>query len=138
MKQTYIDEGIDGVETGNTIFISGLHGEKYNFINNKYGIVKDIYVQSDLGYVMYLADVELIETKERYSINFDFIYKIDSDIQVENPIQHLISIENPMLYYVNKKTIVDIAPMFDELGQYLSLSKDIKGKTYVSLLSGIN
>ncbi len=138
MKQIYIDEGINGVETGNTIYISGLYGEKYNFINNKYGIVKSIYIQNDLEHIMYLADIELIETKQIYSVNFDFIYKIESIKQVENPIQHLISIENPLLYYVNKKGITDVAPMFDELAQYLALSKDKNGKSYVFLLSGIN
>jgi hypothetical protein len=139
MKLTFnINEDIDRIETGNTVYISGLHGKEFKFINNKYGTVKSIYVRHDGTQLAHIADIELLNTKKIYSVNLDFIYKLTINNCVDNMVQHVVTVDNPMIYYIKKKSLIKTVCFFDELGQYTSLCTDLKGKSHVLLFSGVN
>jgi hypothetical protein len=139
MKETFnIDEEISRVETGNTVLISGLYGKNFKFINNKCGIIKNIYLRNERNELLHLADVKLDEDGTIHAVNLDFIFKLNSNKCVDNIVQHLVSVDNPVLYYVRKKSIKSIMNFYDEVGQYMSLCVDNKGKSHVLLFSGIN
>jgi len=139
MKVTYnIDEEINRIETGNTVLISGLYGRNFKFINNKCGIIKNIYLRNEGNELLHLADVQMFEDGLIHSINLDFIFKLNSGRKVDNPVQHLVSIENPVLYYIRKKSINTTMNFHDELGQCMSFCVDKGGKSHVLLFSGIN
>lgn len=139
MKIRYdINEEIDRIESGNTVYIAGLHGIEFKFINNKYGKVKNLYVRHDGKQIVHVADIELLENKKIYSVNLDFIYKISLDVVVDNVVQHIMTIDNPFIYYVRRKQLISSMSLFDEFGQYISVSNDKTGKSHVILFSGIN
>lgn len=139
MKLTFnINEDIDRIESGNTVYISGLHGSEFKFINNKYGKVKSIYVRHDGTQLAHIADIELLDSKKIYSVNLDFIYKLSTSNGVDNMVQHVVTVDNPFIYYIKKKQIIKSVCFFDELGQYMTLCNDLNGKSYALLFSGVN
>jgi len=139
MKLTFgTHEEIDRIETGNTVLISGLHNKEFKFINNKCGIVKNIYIQQSDSQIFYVAEVELIDSKKKYTINFDYLYKMQLKRVVDNIIQHIITLDNPVIYYWRKKSLQTSMAVQDEFGQYLSICVDKKGKSHVLLFSGVN
>lgn len=139
MKLRYdINEEIDRIESGNTVYIAGLHGIEFKFINNKYGTVKNLYVRHDGKQIVHVADVELLDSKKIYSVNFDFIYKLNQEVVVDNVVQHIVTIDNPFIYYVRKKQLISSMSLFDEFGQYICMANDKSGKSHVILFSGIN
>lgn len=139
MKQKFnINEEINRIETGDTVLICGLYGKNFNFINNKFGTVKNVILRNDGQQLLRIAEIELIKGGAQYSINFDFIYKLNIETTIDNPVQHLVTIDNPMIYYVNKKAIRHTMNIHDELGQHMAVCVDKNGKSHVILFSGIN
>lgn len=141
MKVTYnINEEISRVETGDTVLICGLYGKNFKFINNKLGTVKNIVYRNNGQEVFHLAEIEVINgtTAITYTINFDFVYKLNINQIVDNVVQHVVSIDNPMLYYVHKKHIIECMNITDEMGQQMAVCIDNQGKSHALLFSGIN
>lgn len=140
MKITYnIDEDINRIKTGDTVLISGLYGKNFKFINNKFGKVINVFIRSEGHNVFNIADIELFYDRSIHSVNFDFIYKIDvGDKIVDNVVQHVVTIENPLMYYIHKKNIKHTMNFRDELCQQMGICVDKNGKSYVILFSGIN
>jgi len=141
MKVTYnINEEINRVETGDTVLICGLYGKNFKFINNKLGKVKNILYRNDGHEIFHLAEVEVIDgnTAITYTINFDFVYKLNINTIVDNVVQHVVSLDNPMLYYVHRKRIAECMHITDEMGQHMAVCIDKYGKSHALLFSGIN
>lgn len=140
MKITYnIDEDINRIKTGDTVLISGLYGKNFKFINNKFGKIRNIFLRSEGRNVFNIAEIELFYDKSIHSVNFDFIYKIEiTDKIVDNVVQHVVTIENPLMYYIHKKNINHTMNFRDELCQQMGICVDKNGKSYVILFSGIN
>jgi hypothetical protein len=112
----------NSIETGNTVYISGLPGKNFSLINNKHGLVKDIYLTYDNNRISYMARILLIENNEECIVNFDYIFKVG----------------HKMNHYVIKKNLKDCYPMQDENGQLLAICNDFEGRKHVFLYSGIN
>lgn len=127
----------NAIETGNTVYISGLPGKTNSLINNKHGYVKDIYLNCKNNRISYMAKVVLAESKEECFINFDYIFKVGKKMNNAD-IKSLIWEENPFTHYVIKKNLVDSHPMQDENGQFLAVCEDTEGRKHVFLYSGIN
>lgn len=139
MKQTFnIDEEINRIKTGDTVLICGLYGKNFNFINNKFGKIRNVLIRNDGQQLLHIAEVELLKDGAIYSINFDFIYKLNIETTVDNPVQHLVTLDNPMMYYVHKKLIKHTMNIHDELGQHMAVCIDKNGKSHVILFSGVN
>lgn len=139
MKQTFnINEEINRIETGDTVLICGLYGKNFNFINNKFGKIVNVIIRNDGQQLLRIAEVQLLKNGAKYSINFDFIYKLNIEATIDNPVQHLVTVENPMLYYVHKKSIRHTMNIHDELGQHMAVCVDKNGKSHVLLFSGVN
>jgi hypothetical protein len=139
MKITYnIDEEIDRIKTGDTVLICGLYGKNFKFINNKFAKVNTVVLRNDGQQLLYIAEVELLNGGAKYSVNFDFIYKLNTQEIVDNPVQHFVTIENPLQYYIHKKSIRHTMNFHDELYQHMSICVDKFGKSHVLLFSGIN
>lgn len=138
MELSIINEGINRVETGNTVLVSGLYGKEFKYINNRYGIVKNIYIKIDKENTYHIADIELLDSRKIYSVNFDYIYNLKLKNKIENISQHIITIENPVIYYSKLKSLELYINICDELGQHMSICIDKDGKSHVLLFSGIN
>ncbi len=133
-----INEEINRIGTGNTVLVSGLYGKEFKFINNKFGFIKKIYIRIDGEDSTHIADVELFENKKTYSVNFDYIFKLILKRRVDNISQHVITIDNPLIYYSKKKSLLTYMNFSDEFGQQMSICTDKNGKSHVLLFSGIN
>lgn len=127
----------NGIETGNTVFVSGLIGKNYSFINNRYGIVKDIYLTSDNNKISYIAEIEFHGDKDPYFVNFDYIYKIGKKLN-NQALNDIIFYHNPYDYYIEKKRIIETHPLTDENGQIVGVGIDSNYRTHFFLYSGIN
>lgn len=139
MKLTFgTHEDIDRIETGNTVLIAGLYNQEFKFINNKIGKIKSMYFRKDAADLAYVADVELVDTQKIYTINMEYLYKMNIKNVVDNIVQHIITIDNPAVYYFKKKSLKESMNMRDELGQFMSICMDIKGKSHVLFFSGVN
>lgn len=139
MKITYnINEDINRIKTGDTVLIAGLYGTNFKFINNKCGKIKNVFYRNDGNELLHIAEVQLIEGGKLYSVNFDFIYKLTFENTVDNVAQHIMTIDNPTLYHIHKKSIKHVMNFRDELGQYMSICVDNRGKSHVLLFSGVN
>jgi len=127
----------NSIETGNTVYISGLPGKSRSQINNKYGYVKEIYLTMENGRITYSAKIYLFKDQTEHIVNFDYIFKIGKKMNYAD-IKSLIWEENPFNHYVIKKELVDCHPMQDENGQLLAVCSDNKNRKHVFLYSGIN
>jgi hypothetical protein len=127
----------NSIETGNTVYISGLPGKNFSLINNKHGLVKDIYLTYDNNRISYMARILLIENNEECIVNFDYIFKVGHKMN-NFDIKSIIWEENPFDHYVIKKNLKDCYPMQDENGQLLAICNDFEGRKHVFLYSGIN
>jgi hypothetical protein len=127
----------NSIETGNTVYVSGLYGKNTSYINNKHGIVKNIYLTCDKGRITYSAEIEfLFDASTTCFINFDYIFKVGKLNNAD--IKSLIWEENPINYYILKKNLVECYPMHDENGQLLAVCNDFEGRKHIFLYSGIN
>jgi hypothetical protein len=127
----------NSIETGNTVYISGLPGKPYSYVNNKHGRVKDIYLTCENGRISYTAKVQLYSDNEEYFVNFDYLFKVGTKMNYAD-IKSLIWEENPFNHYVIKKELVECHPMQDENGQLLAVCSDRQKRKHVFLYSGIN
>ena len=127
----------NSIETGNTVYISGLPGKTDLFLNNKHGSVKDIYLTSENSKISYIAKVRLHANGEDYFVNFDYIFKVGRKMNRAD-INSIIWEENPFNHYVMKKNLVDCHPMQDENGQLMAVCTDFNQRKHVFLYSGIN
>lgn len=130
-------EEYNGIETGNTVYVSGLIGKNHMFINNRYGIVKDIYLTTDNRKVSYVAEIEFQGDSESYFVNFDYIYKIGKKLN-NHILNDLIFYENPYDFFVDKKNIIETHPIIDENGQIFCVGIDCNYRNNFFLYSGIN
>jgi len=126
----------NSIQTGDTVYISGLPGKSYSFINNKYGFVKDILLTNADGRISYVAHVELFSNKEAYFINFEYIFKMGRMNQSD--IKSIIWEDSPFNHYIMKKEIIDAAVVRDDHNQIFGLCTDAYGRKHVFLFSGIN
>jgi len=136
IKYNDTDE-FNSIETGNTVYISGLPGKNYSLINNKHGIVKDIYLTCENNRISYTARVVLVHDNEECIVNFDYIFKVGRKMNNAD-IKSLIWQENPFDHFVIKKNLIDCQPMQDENGQLLAICNDYEKRKHVFLYSGIN
>jgi hypothetical protein len=129
-------EEYNTIQTGNTVYISGIPGKNYFYCNNKYGWVKEILLTSTNRNLTYVAQVVLTPSGEEVFVNFDYIYRVKT---LNKSDAHAIaSIENPIEHYSHKKNFIDVHPFHDENGQLLSLCTNIFGRKYLLLCSGVN
>lgn len=126
----------NSIETGNTVYISGLPGKNYSYVNNKYGYVKDIYLTFEGGRINYSAKVILFSDNNEYFVNFDYIFKMGKMNNAD--IQSLIWEENPFNHYVIKKNLVECYALQDENGQRIAVCSDSEKRKHVFLYSGVN
>jgi len=66
----------NSIETGNTVYISGLPGKNYSFINNKIGIIKDIFLTCENGKISYVAEIIIQNETESSFVNFEYIFLV--------------------------------------------------------------
>jgi hypothetical protein len=125
----------NSIETGHTVYISGLPGKSYSYINNKYGVVKDIFITCHNQVISYVAKVEI--DSEFFFVNFDYIFRVGHKLN-DYDIKNLIFEEEPFNYYISKKELIYTQPIFDENNQIMGVSSDINDRKYVFLYSGIN
>lgn len=125
------------IETGNTVYISGLPGKNFSFINNKHGIVRDIFLTCDNGKITYVAEVILNNETEPNFVNFDYIYQVGKKMN-DSDMKSIMWLETPFDHYIMKKDIVESYPMLDENGQIMAFSTDINERKHIFLYSGIN
>lgn len=127
----------NSIETGNTVYVSGLPGKNFSFINNKHGIVKDIYLTCENEKISYVAEVVLFSDNNSYFVNFDYIFKVGNKINYAD-IKSLVWEEDPFNHYIMKKNIVNCQVMQDENGQSMAVCEDTSNRKHVFLYSGIN
>jgi hypothetical protein len=132
-------EEFNGIQTGDTVFISGLLGKHHSIINNKYGFLKDIYMSHDQkkNKINYVGEIELLSNKEIHFINFDYIFKIGKNLN-RNDINSMLWVDDPYTHFIFKKDLIDSHPMIDEHGQILSVGTAKNNTKYVFLFSGVN
>lgn len=130
-------EEYNSIQTGNTVYISGLPGKNHSFVNNKYGYVKDILLSCKNGRINYVAQVVLFSNNEECFVEFSYIFKVGKDLN-DLDAKAIVWEENPIQYYKYKKNLVDIQPLPDENGQLLAICNDLYGRKHVLLCSGIN
>lgn len=138
MKMDYNNtEEYNSIQTGNTVYISGLPGKNRSIFNNKYGYVKDILITCKNGQLSYVANVVLYHNNEECFVNFDYIFKIG---RVFNnlDVKSIVWEENPISHYIYKKNLIDLHSFHDENGQLLAVCNDIYERKHVLLCSGIN
>lgn len=142
MKMEYNDtDEYNSIRTGCTVYISGLPGKSYSFLNNRYGYIKDILLTYNDKNCSYVAQVVLYP-KGNYQediayINFDYIFKI-SNILNNSDAKAIIWEENPVNHYIYKKNLINVHSFRDEYGQLLAVSNDIYGRNHLLLCSGVN
>lgn len=137
MRMNYNDtEEYNSIETGNTVYISGLPGKNYSFLNNRFGKVKEILLTCTNHNITYVAKVILTPTNEEVFVNFDYIFKIKNLNKVDA--KAIVWEENAMDHYVHKKLLTQIQPIHDENGQMLAICSDIYSRKHVFLCSGVN
>ena len=129
-------EEYNSIQTGNTVYISGIPGKNYSFCNKKYGWVKEILLTSTNRNVTYVVKVVLIPSGDIVFVNFDYVFKIKNLNKFDA--MSIASEENAMNHYVIKKNFVNIHPFYDENGQLLTLCTDIFGRKHLLLCSGLN
>lgn len=127
----------NSIETGNTVYISGLPGKNNSFLNNKIGIVKDILLTCDNGKISYLAKIIMQNETEPSFINFEYIFLIGKKMS-DGDIKSIVWEENPFDHYIHKRGIVLSYPFLDEYGQIMAVSNDINDRKHLFLYSGIN
>lgn len=129
-------EEYNGIQTGNTVYISGLPGKNHSYVNNKFGYVKDILLTCTNRNITYVAHVVLTPSNEECFVNFDYIYKVKNLNKID---AKAIAIkEDALSHYIQKKYLIDIHPIHDENGQLLAISNDLYGRKHVFLCSGLN
>lgn len=129
-------EEYNNIQTGNTVYISGIPGKNYSFCNNKYGWVKEILLTSNNRNFSYVAQVVLTPSNEEIFVNFDYVFKIKNLNNFE--IRTLAWEEDMMNSYIKKKNFIDLHSFHDENGQLLTLCTDIYKRKYLLLCSGVN
>ncbi len=127
----------NSIETGNTVYISGLPGKNYSYVNNKHGKVKEIYLTCEGTKISYAAKVILSDSKEEIFVNFDYIFKVGKGMN-SSDIKSIVWEENPFNHYVIKNELIDCYPMQDENGQLMAVCTDVHNRKHVFLYSGIN
>jgi len=127
----------NSIETGNTVYISGLPGKNYSFINNKIGIIKDIFLTCDNGKISYVAEIIMQNETESSFVNFEYIFQVGKKLN-DTDIKSIIWEANPFDHYIHKKNIVESYPFLDENGQIMAVCNDIDNRKHVFLYSGIN
>ena len=129
-------EEYNSIQTGNTVYISGIPGANYSFCNNKYGWVKEILLTCTNRNLTYVAHVVLTPSNEEVFVNFDYVFKIKN---LNNFDARAIAWEeNAINHYINKKNLIDVHPIHDENGQLLTICTDIFQRKHVLLCSGVN
>lgn len=131
-------EEFNTIETGNTVYVSGLPGKNYSFINNKVGTVKEIYLTSDNDKISYVAEIILWMDNQPYFVNFDYVFLMKKTIHNTADIKCLLNKEIPFNHYIEKKNLIDTYPIIDENGQIMAICLDNYARNYVFLYSGIN
>jgi hypothetical protein len=132
------------IQTGDTVFISGLYGKKLLYLNNKVAKVINILLSHEEARKHFLAYVELIEEpedgkKRRHFVNFDFIYKITDVPKLAPMLQESIQYEdNFFQYFEVRNKIIDFNVMYDEHYQMIGTATDIYGRLHAFLISGVN
>ncbi|NJO59697.1 MAG: hypothetical protein HC836_15740 [Richelia sp. RM2_1_2] len=125
------------IEINDKVLIAGLYGDEFKFINNKIAVVKEIIVSSNHRSTHYIAKL-IVDNLFIIPISFEFIYKITNpSINIDD---FLISLDNPFLYYVKEKHIVQTSSsiMFDEYGQTVCLCVTRDNKTEIILIGSLN
>lgn len=130
-------EEYNSIQTGNTVYISGLHGKNHSFVNNKYGYVKDILMMMKERRLSYIAHVVLIPSNEECFVNFEYIFKVGRNLN-DIDAKAIAWEDNPLNHYIFKKNLIEINPFHDENDQLLAVCTDINGRKHVLLCSGIN
>lgn len=142
MKMEYNNtDEYNSIRTGCTVYISGLPGKSYSFVNNRYGWVKEVLLVSEDRKVSYVAQVVLFpkgdSPEDIAYVNFDYIFKIGKNFN-DADAKAIIWEENPMTHYIFKKNLIDVQPIHDENGQLLAVCNDLYGRKHLLLCSGIN
>lgn len=127
----------NSIETGNTVYVSGIYSKNLSKINNKFGIVKDIFITKNqiANSISYVAKLEI--ESEIYFVNFDYIYKLRDKFDY-NLLNNLIYEEEPFNFIIFKRDLVENNLVFDDNGQTMCLSTDSNLRNYVFLFSGLN
>jgi len=137
MTQYNNTDEYNSIQTGDTVYVSGLPGKSFSFINNKHGFVKDILLTTTMGRISYVAQVVLYSTNEAYFINFEYLFKVGNNMN-QADIKAIVWEEDPLNHYIIKKDIVECGMVVDDHGQYLAVCTDISERKHVFLFSGIN
>lgn len=128
----------NSIETGNTVYVSGLPGKNFSFINNKHGIVKNIYLTCENQKISYVAEVVLFGETDSHFINFDYIFKVGRKMNYADIKSLVWEEESPFNHYVMKKNLISCQVMQDENGQLMAVCNDNAYRKHVFLYSGIN
>jgi hypothetical protein len=142
MKMEYNDtDEYNSIRTGSTVYISGLPGKSYSFVNNRYGYVKEVLLLCENRKISYVAQIVLFakgdSPEDIAYVNFDYIFRINTKFN-DADVKAIIWEENPMIHYVFKKNLTEIEAIHDENGQSMAVCTDLYGRKHLLLCSGNN